>query len=115
MKEESSRDDSGSEQEPTKGFKDDGDVRDVRYNLERLHEIKKVFHDFSTTTCHHPKKMGCQTCHRMLCRIPFFTKFKERAGGCQQEPDDPTIDLGVQTSPSAAIGSPPQGLELTIK
>ena len=38
MKDESSKEDSGSDQEANKVFKDDGDVRDVRYNLERLHK-----------------------------------------------------------------------------
>ena len=39
MKDESSKEDSGSDPEASsKAFKDDGDVRDVRYNLERLHK-----------------------------------------------------------------------------
>lgn len=81
MKEESSRDDSGSEQEPTKGFKDDGDVRDVRYNLERLHEIKKVFHDFSTTTCHHPKKNGMPNLPPHVMSYPFLYQVQGKSWG----------------------------------
>ena len=39
MKDESSKEDSGSDPEASsKAFKDDGDVRDVRYDLERLHK-----------------------------------------------------------------------------
>jgi peroxiredoxin len=51
----------------------------------------------------------------MFCAYVLTIFPKERTGGCQQELDAATIDLGVQTGPSAAIWSPPCGkVELVV-